>query len=212
MAVNQTASVTLAAASANNIALSQTPGGAVAMTLNGSTVASGVAVLDAQRRVLITSAANDSGITFTIAGANRWGNPISEVLTGANASTAQSVLDYKTVTSVTTSGAAAGAVTVGTSGVGSSGWIMLNPHAMPFNVSLAVVFGATGAPNATVQYTYDSPNDPSGAVPTAWATAIAGKTVNSDTTLGFPVRAVRLLMNSGTGTATLTVIQAGITA
>ena len=70
----------LAAASANNIALSQTPGGAGALTLNGSLVVGGVAILDVPRQVRITTTADETAKTFTIKGTDWAGSPISEVM------------------------------------------------------------------------------------------------------------------------------------
>src|SRR5450631_3288742 len=98
----------LVAAAANNIALSQTPAGAGALTLNGSLVASGVAVLDKHRRVLITTA--DTTHTFTVTGATGTGSVISEIV-GPITTSAFTAQDFKTVTSVTINGAATAAVT-----------------------------------------------------------------------------------------------------
>src|SRR5580704_10734052 len=93
----------LATASANNVALSQSPG-AGAITLNGSTVSGGVATLDIQRRVIITSGGNDTGINFTVTGTNSAGFPISDTFAGANVGAAQSNLDFLTVTKIVQSG------------------------------------------------------------------------------------------------------------
>src|ERR1700752_2049789 len=144
---------TLAASSSNNICLSQTPGGAGALTLNGSTVSGGVAILDAQRVVGITSAGNDTARTFVITGQDEQGNVISESLAGASGATASSILNYKKVTSITIDGAAAGAITVGTTGVGSSVAVPLDQYISPFNPTLAVE--VTGTLNYDVQYTED---------------------------------------------------------
>src|ERR1017187_9487104 len=98
------------AAAANNIALSQTPAGAGAMTLNGSLVASGIAILDNTRRVLITTA--DTTTLFTVTGTTPTGSGLSEsfkVAAGASYSTQ----DFKTVTSITTNQGTTAAVTVG---------------------------------------------------------------------------------------------------
>src|ERR1700743_2261668 len=102
----------LSAASANNIALSQTPTGA--FTLNGALVTGGVAVLDAPRRVLFTTTANETSHTFTVIGTNASGLLQTENVTGVSSSTVATSLDYKTVTSITINGTAAGAITVGT--------------------------------------------------------------------------------------------------
>lgn len=203
------ATKTLAAASANNIAQSQSPG-AGAITLNGSTVTSGVATLDTARRVRITSGGNDSGITFTVVGTNYFGNALSETITGANASTADTTQDFATVTSVTHTGSVAGTVTVGTNGVGSTPWYNLDPFTDTFNVGIGVV--VSGTINFTVEYTYDDANSPyTGTFPTAFSlTALASKTANTDSTLTNPCWGVRLTVNSGTGTAKVIIVQVGI--
>jgi len=70
-------------------------------------------------KLLFTSAGNDSGITFTIVGikvGNLTGAYTTEVVTGANASTASSTNFYTYVDSITASGASAGNVSIGTTG------------------------------------------------------------------------------------------------
>jgi hypothetical protein len=103
------------ALSANGIALTQTLAAAGALTLNGARVAAGrtYAALDVPRRVTITSAGDDSGITFTVRGADIYGRAMSQVVTGANAGAATTLKAFSTVVSVTASAATAAAVTVG---------------------------------------------------------------------------------------------------
>lgn len=151
--------LTLAASDADGIAVAQVLPGAsgLALVLNGALVASGVAQLTAPRRVVITSAGNDSGITFTVAGTRGswWANTaLTEVVTGANVSDAVTTQDFLTVTSVTASGAAAGNVTVGTNGTASGPWVAWSAYATDFQVSL---YGTvlSGSPTWEVQYTYD---------------------------------------------------------
>lgn len=203
-------SKSLVAASANNIALSQTPGAAGNFILNGSTVVNGVAVLDTARQVLLTFAASEVGHNFTLFGTNASGTPISEVIAGTGIGTVASTLNYKTITRIAISAAATGAITVGTNTVGASDWRNLNLGVSPFNVGLAVVI--TGTVNFTVNYTYEDPGAPVGTVPVAFAiTALSAKAANTDGgLLNIPVAAVQLVINSGTGTATLIIDQAGI--
>ena len=85
-------------------------GTASSTAIVGSGTAGSAGVLGA---VTVTSAADDSGITFTIAGTNSAGASINEVLTGANAGAATTTATFKTVTSVTLSGNASGAVVIG---------------------------------------------------------------------------------------------------
>ena len=70
-------------------------------------------------KVRITSAGNDTGITFTIVGikvGDLTGKFTTEVVTGANASTADSTNFYAYIESITASGASAGNVSIGTTG------------------------------------------------------------------------------------------------
>jgi hypothetical protein len=200
----------LATASANAICLSQTPA-AGALTLNGALVVSGVAVMDNPRRVLITTAGNESAKTFTIVGTNYANAPISEVITGPNATTAQSVLDYKLVTSITISAAAVGALTVGTSTVGGSKWVVFDAFA-PSMISLQC--NVTGTVNYTVQATMNDPYDPFTPVAPAnvvWInssdSAVVAATTSQQSNFLFSPAYVRILLSSGSGSVAATFLQ-----
>ena len=91
-------SLTLGAAVANGISLTQAPA-AAPLLLNGASVVKGVAVLDVPRRIIITSSGNDSGITFKITGTSRSemsGAVFSETVAGTNAGIAASTQDIAT--------------------------------------------------------------------------------------------------------------------
>ena len=201
----------LATASANAICLSQTPAAAGALTLNGALVVSGVAVMDNPRRVLITAAGNESAKTFTIVGTNYANAPVTETSTGPNATTAQSVLDYKTVTSITISAAAAGAITVGTSGVGGSKWVVFDAFAP--NV-ISIQCNATTPINYTVQSTLNDPYDPITPVAPAdvvWVnssdTAVVSATATKQSGFTYAPVYARILINSGSGSVAATFLQ-----
>ena len=203
----------LTAASAYAIALSQTPAGAGALTLNGALASGGVATLPQTRRVGITSAGNDTGITFTIAGTTFAGAAATEVLTGASGGVAQSVLDYATVTSIVASGAAAGAITVGTTAVASSSWIRMDAWDLS---QTALQINVTGTVNYTVQSTLDDPNSPTDAVAASavtWVnssdTNVVAATNTQQSNFAYAPSFVRLLLNSGAGSAKMTLIQSG---
>lgn len=120
------AQLKLAAASANSIALSQTPVSGTDLTINGSAASNGVATLDAARRVLLTFGDEAANRTLVVTGTNRFGSPISETLAVASGAggTVATVQDFLTVTSLLPLGGGwTAAVTVGTSGVGSTAWI-----------------------------------------------------------------------------------------
>ena len=96
--------------------------------------------------------------------------------------------------------------TVSKTGTGSSSALVMNTNQTPFNVGFGVV--VTGTVNYTVQHTFDDP-----AVGfTTWFShpTIASQTANADGNYAFPVTGVKVLVNSGSGTATMNLIQAGI--
>ena len=202
------AKLALAAAADNNIAASQSPG-AGAILLNGSI---GTGNLDAARRILFTSGADDSGITFTVTGKNRNGATLKETITGGNL-TASTTQDFLSVSSVTHTGSVAGTLKIGTSGVASTQWFNLNTAGNPpMNLGIAIV--VSGTINYTFEYTYDDPNAPfTGTFPTVFnVSALAAKATTLDSSLVTPAFAVRLTQNSFTnpGTAAIIVIQSGI--
>jgi len=70
-------------------------------------------------KLVITSAGDDSGITFTVTGikvGDLTNTVVTEVITGANAGTASSANYYARVDSIVASGASAGNVKIGTTG------------------------------------------------------------------------------------------------
>lgn len=232
MARIQTASILLAAASATAVCASQTPGGAGNMTINGGSASGGVATLDVARRVLFTTAANDSAHTVTVTGTDRYSQPIIETVKLANTGTAYTLQDYKTVTQIAISAAATGAITVGTNGIASTAWLALDHHISAFDVGLTVNFGAATA-NVTVEGTVDKidkaavDSAPTGngdssaaglatstfVVPTAlFVTGLNAITADASQGLTVPQRAVRLTVNSGATTAGVrfTVAQSGV--
>lgn len=211
-----------AIADADAIATSQTKASAGDLTLDGALTAqqsvyvaqippevtTRVATLSTSGLVTITSASNDSGITFTVYGTNNSGAAISETITGTNGSTATSTLSFKTVTRVATSGATAGAVEVGTAQSGQTDWIPLDIYTpnQVTNVSVTV----SGTINYTVQYTNEDPFDLS-ITQQAVSHPVAGlvgattsQTAGATTTL---MRAVRFKVNSGSGTGRVTIVQ-----
>jgi hypothetical protein len=92
-------------------------------------------------------------------------------------------------------------------GVGSSNVLVTDTYISPFNVGFGVV--VTGTVTYTVQHTFDNPQTT--ASPTWFPhPTIAAKIDNQDGNYAFPVAAVKVLVTAGTGTATMTMIQAGL--
>lgn len=203
----------LASAAANNIAASQTPGAAGNLTLNGVLVTNGVAVLGNPRRVLFTptGAEAGNGTVWTIYGTDWNGNSISEAVAGVNnPSTAQSLYDYATVTRIAVNKAQAGAVTVGTSGIASSRPIFLDTFA-PAPTALQVT--VVGTVNYTVQQSLDDPNKiVGGYAAMTWVnhpdSALVAATATAQGNYAYLPVCTRIVLNSGTGSVTMTTNQA----
>ncbi len=96
--------------------------------------------------------------------------------------------------------------TVSKTGVGSSTALVMNTNVTPFNVGFGVI--VSGTVNYTVQHSFD---DPAAGFTTWFAhPSVASETTNQDGNYAFPVTGIKLLVNSGDGTATLKLVQAGI--
>lgn len=101
-------------------------------------------------------------------------------------------------------------ITYSVTGVGNSGVYAADHYVSPFNVALNVV--VSGTITYTVQYTFDNVFaagfDPSTA---NWTNhpSMTAQTTTKDSNIAYPVRGIRLNTSAGTGTATLTIIQAG---
>ena len=201
----------LVAAVANGVCQSQSGTAGTALTLNGSLVSSSVATLDsngASRRVIITSAGNDSGITFAVTGTDRYGAKFTENVTGVNTAAAQSNNDFKTVTSVVPSGNTASTVTVGTNSVGSS-----EPWVLDAWVAGQMARFAVNAPSGTAYNIEGAVDDlsPQWNLTTAtpyWNTVIDGTAAGlTDQLVTGPYTMLRLTITSGTGTVVAKALQ-----
>ena len=196
----------------NGICESQTRGSAGALTIDGALASGGIVTFDFPRVVIIDTAGDESGITFTVAGTYN-GRTLTDTVTGiASGATGTTTKHFDTVRSVSVSAALASTVEVGTTDVASTTWAKLAHLTAPFSASVAAV--VAGTINYTVQYTYDDPVDT--AEPLAWnISALASKTTTLDTALTAPVQAIRVLRNTFSGTPSadyviVTVLQAGL--
>jgi len=95
---------------------------------------------------------------------------------------------------------------VSKTGAGSTSPIVINTNATPCNIGFGVVI--SGSVDYTVQHSFDDP----AAGFTTWFPhpTIAGQSTNQNGNYAFPITGVRLTVNSGGGTATLNLVQAGI--
>jgi hypothetical protein len=205
---------TIAAAVTTAVCASQTPGGAGALLLNGTLANAGGTLVTflTPQLIGVISAGNIAARTFTVVGVDGSGNLIGEVITGVNNNTVNSTLSYKYINSITIDAGSGSALTVGTVAVGSTNPVLLEQHVAPFNVSLSVV--VVGTVNYTVQYTFGNvyPVPPTNLSSLTWTDhpVLAALTATADSNLAFPVSAVRLTINSGAGSVTFTVRQAGL--
>ena len=106
---------------ADGISTTASISGAAALTING-TLTSGGSYTSGDnigQLITITSAGDDSGITFTIVGTDAVGDAQTEVLTGADTDVATSSGYFNTVASITTSASSDAAVTAGVTGTGT---------------------------------------------------------------------------------------------
>jgi hypothetical protein len=90
----------------------------------------------------------------------------------------------------------------------SAAMAVLDHYQSPFNVGMGLVI--SGTVSVTVQHTFDDVQNAS--VTPTWFnhTTLASVTASTDGNYAFPIRAIRLNQASGSGTSTLTVIQAGM--
>ena len=209
----KTLTLSLIAAVANGVALSQAGTAATPLTINGSLATSSVATFDTARRVGITSAGNDTTNTFTIVGTDYYGRPQTEVLAGASLGTAQTVRDFLTVSSVTPTNNTAANVTVGTTNTGSTPPHVLDVFANPASISLAGIVTGSGV-DYTAEQSYDdlSPNyNVNATPPTYFPTSLASQSGNASGVLTAPATLLRLTLNStGTGSVALRIVQASL--
>lgn len=210
-AYHRVLSLALAAASVNNICLSQSTGAPANLLINGAAASGGVATLDVARQVLFTFAANETGHNFTITGTNINGTVQTEVVAGT-ATTAVTLYDYKTITRIAVSAATTGNLTVGTNGVASTVPMIIDRFIAAPDISASVVI--SGTINFSVQVSYDdlAPDWDIVATPPTWfdppnTPNLTSKTANAADDISMPITMIRLHQNSFSsgGTAALTV-------
>lgn len=203
-------------ADADGIAQSQTAGAAGNLTLNGDGIMAddgsasfyiGKARLTPPRRVTITSAADDTGVTFTVYGTDRSGNAIEEAIAGANAGAATTNKVFGSVSRVATSAATVGAVTVGWDATSVSPWIFLGQgRSGPVNYGWQL--DVNGTVNVDIERTYRNilRDQISGDYDSSVSDLATAQTADAVGVIEGTLVALRLVQNSGSGSATLRVV------
>ena len=187
----------------------------VPQTVSSTTLrGNAVAVMDTPRRVSIVAVANEAAKVFTISGTDYAGNPVSETITGLSASTGVSVLSYATITSVSISAAAAGAITVGTNTIADSQWVRFDEFSLP---QVSVQISVSGTVNYTVYQTVQDTSGPSGNVaPSAltWVQSndpvVVNATAAAQSSYQYAPVWARITLNSGSGSVSGTFTQFGV--
>ena len=207
-----TVTVSFSAASTTAIALAQAKATAGDLTLNGALVTAGVATLVANAFVTLTSGGNDSLLTATVYGTDSSGWAVSQTVALTNAVTATTTAGFATVTRVSVSGAIATTISVGNARAGYSQSVPMDVNIPAIAIALGVV--VAGTISYTVQATLDDIWSTSYNPGTAtWFNhpTLAAAATSQSSNYAYPVRAIRIMQVSGTGSAALTIVQSGIT-
>ena len=197
-----------------SVAANQTPGAGAAFTLNGTLASGGIATITPPAQLIFTFAGNESANSFTVTGLDQGGNAVSEVVPGVNIGTSTSVLTYSVVKSVVATNAAAANIEIGNTQSASSQWFRMDEWAIP-NIGIGV--DVSGTVNYTVQQSFDDPNSPTSPVTANamhWINcpdlSLVAATVDAYAFYNFIPTWIRIVMNSGSGTVTMTATQAGV--
>ena len=159
-----TVTKTLTAASANAIALSQTPVSGTALNLNGASVTAGVATLDSQRRIALAYGNEAAPRTLTLTGTNDAGATLTEILSIPSGApgTVATLQDFLTITrALPLGGGWTAAVTLGTSSIGATQWFIPDIDIAPFSIAIGTVI-VSGTPTWSIELPYE---DPRAAIP-----------------------------------------------
>lgn len=176
---------------ADGVCKSQTPSAGGALTLNGDLGTT----LDYARILVLTTADDETGRTFTFTGTDADGNTISEAVTGVNNSTAVTTKFYKTISSIVVDAATAAAITVGTVATTLSAADKTRPLNWRASRAPQYIVNVTGTINYTIQETFDSLSDSSALVWLPLA-AHAGKTADTNAAGTPGAKAMRVIVNS----------------
>lgn len=219
-----TLTITGVAADADSIALTQTPGGAGNLTLNGVTVTDGVATIGPVCTVqgphenssntitggsivsVTSSTGSEVGITFTVTGTLPNGQTVTDVITGPGVGlTTVGVIHFATVTQIAVSGAAAQAITVGQSTTTvTQAPEVVSPH-IEFSTHADPIFGVQVHSPAAAAGTYTLQStmfDPYGAFERYENHAdVAGETTSQQGNIAVYVSGIRLLVAGNTWSA-----------
>lgn len=194
------------AADADSVAAAQLLNASGAITLNGSLVTGGVASLTLPAYVTVFNE-KSATVNFVVTGTRPGGGAQVETLSIASSGTVTSSLSFATVTSVSASAATSATITVGNALGGYTDWIPMDIYT-PNQVS-AISAKVSGTVNYLLEYTNEDPFDRSitqMAEPHP-ASIYGGSSGDQTYFTNQLMRAVRLKINSGSGSVRLTIVQ-----
>lgn len=166
--------------------------GAITVGVNG------YVLLSQPQHITITSAVDSSGDTFTVEGEDRYGNSLSESITGPNATVVAGAENFALVQKVSVGSDPGGNITSGVDGTCESQWVPMNRYDHdPTGLSIIV----SGTNTSTVQFTHDDIGVASfreGGANTFNHATIATETASATGTQDTPVSAFRLAITAFT--------------
>ena len=109
----QSTFITAATADPNGLSEAAAVANNAALVLGGALASGGAVTFDQPRNITILSAADDSGISFTVVGTDETATAVTESITGADTGTATGTTHFATVASITAVGDPAGNVSAG---------------------------------------------------------------------------------------------------
>lgn len=174
----------------------------------------GTVTLGTPQHITVFSAADDTGVVFTVTGTDRYGNAITENITGENAGTAAGLLNFATVTKVVADGATTGAAEVGVDGTAESEWYILDYRV----TDTGPVFGCTISSGATLTYNaqhtfqelFAADFDETTTVATFNHATVAGENADAEGVFTNTPVAMRLAITAHTsGSVVLRIVQGG---
>lgn len=194
------------AADGDSIVSAQSLNVSGAITLDGSLVVSGVATLTVPAYLTVFSE-KSATVSFAVTGTRPGGGTQTETIALTASGTVTGSLAFATVTQITASAPTSATISVGNAVTGYTDWIPLDIYTP--NQVTNISAKTSGTVNYSVEYTNEDPFDRSIqqlAVPhpNASLTGASGDETQFTTTL---MRAVRLKINSGSGSVRFTCVQ-----
>jgi len=180
----------------DGLAQSQSPGGAVDLTLDGVGISGGFATFTPPRPAAIFSAANIAARVFTVYGTDRKDTPITDTVTGVNNSTVETNKIFKTVTRIAVDAATGAAVEAGWTATSYTSWMHLGNLSDTYTWKLRVFLAGTADWDLEATSQNMNRDQVHGDYPDDLVSVLAAQTGNVTSDNDTPWSAIRLKVNS----------------